>query len=72
MSGVPTPLIRDLCTLGNTTELLGVGSVTVYRLINEGELVRVKIGSRTFITRQSIDAYVERLVTSATPQAETA
>jgi excisionase family DNA binding protein len=46
----------------------GLGAVsrsTVYRLIDEGHLVRVKIGSRSYITTASIQAYVASLVNQA-------
>lgn len=39
----------------------GLGITTVYRLIAEGELVKVNIGRRAFVTRKSIEAYVDRL-----------
>ncbi|BCP11687.1 hypothetical protein MINTM020_37850 [Mycobacterium paraintracellulare] len=39
----------------------GVGLTTVYKLIANGELVKVNIGRRGFITRKSIEAYVDRL-----------
>ncbi|SHZ99820.1 Uncharacterised protein [Mycobacteroides abscessus subsp. abscessus] len=39
----------------------GIGLTKVYQLINDGELVKVNIGRRGFITRKSIEAYVDRL-----------
>ena len=39
----------------------GVCRTTVYKLVNDGELELVKIGRRSFITGQSLTAYVERL-----------
>ncbi|WP_237394300.1 helix-turn-helix domain-containing protein [Mycobacterium paraintracellulare] len=38
-----------------------MGLTTVYKLIANGELVKVNIGRRGFITRKSIEAYVDRL-----------
>lgn len=39
----------------------GVGITTVYKLIDAGELVKVNIGRRAFVTRTSIESYVDRL-----------
>jgi hypothetical protein len=39
----------------------GIGNTTVYDLVNRGELVKVNIGRRGFITAESIGAYVDRL-----------
>ena len=39
----------------------GIGITTVYKLVAEGELTKVNIGRRAFITRKSIEAYVDRL-----------
>lgn len=43
----------------------GISKVKLYELINAGELARVKIGRRSFITDQSLDAYLERLTGGA-------
>ncbi|MGK8466268.1 helix-turn-helix domain-containing protein [Nocardia cyriacigeorgica] len=39
----------------------GIGRVSLYRLINEGHLKRVKIGRRSFITEESINAYLAKI-----------
>lgn len=39
-------------------ELGGIGRTTLYRLIDEGHLVRANIGRRAFITGESITAYI--------------
>ncbi|AKQ07806.1 excise protein [Mycobacterium phage Kinbote] len=39
----------------------GIGRTTLYELIGRGDIKKVKIGARGFITRASIVAYVERL-----------
>ncbi|MCI4674787.1 helix-turn-helix domain-containing protein [Candidatus Mycolicibacterium alkanivorans] len=39
----------------------GIGHTTIYDLINRGELTKVNIGRRSFITAESIAAYVDRL-----------
>ena len=44
------------------SELGGIGRTTLYRLIEEGHLVRANIGRRAFITGDSIAAYIETIV----------
>lgn len=39
----------------------GIGRTTLYQLIEAGEIQRVKIGNRAFITARSLTDYVERL-----------
>lgn len=57
---------------GETTRLLlpydaaraalgGIGRTTLWELISRGELVRVNVGRRGFVTTKSIAAYVDRL-----------
>jgi len=55
--------IPDTCA-----ELGGVSRTTVYDLVNRGLLNKVNIGSRGFITSQSLTAYVESLSKATTPQ----
>ena len=43
----------------------GIGDTTYCQLINDGELVRVNIGRRSFVTAESLRAYVERLRSAA-------
>lgn len=49
------PIDEAMSTLGN------IGRTTFYGLIDAGEVQRVKIGRRAFITAQSLTAYVDRL-----------
>ena len=46
----------------NQPEIGGISRRQVYKLIDAGELQRVKIGARAFLVRKSIDAYIARLV----------
>lgn len=55
---VPIP---DTCS-----KLGGVSRTTIYDLVNRGELVKVNIGRRGFITGESLAAYVDRLSEAAT------
>ena len=43
----------------------GLGLTKTYDLVNRGDLVKVNIGSRGFITMKSIEAYVDRLSEAA-------
>lgn len=43
----------------------GIGHTTAYELSNRGELVKVNIGRRSFITAESLAAYVDRITTAA-------
>jgi uncharacterized Fe-S cluster-containing radical SAM superfamily enzyme len=52
------------------TELGGISRPSVYTLVNRGELVKVNVGRRGFITGDSLASYVDRLTTAAV--AETA
>jgi excisionase family DNA binding protein len=52
--------------VGSCAELGGVSRTTIYDLVNRGELVKVNIGRRGFITAESLGAYVERLSRAAT------
>ena len=58
-----TPLIHSITStqrrLGNT------GRTKIYDLINEGKLKKIKIGTRTFITDNSIRAYIRELENEA-------
>ena len=47
---------------GQARHLLGgIGTTTYHKLINEDQLERVHIGRRSFITAESLHAYVKRL-----------
>ena len=46
---------------GACSVLGGVSRTTVYHLVNHGQLKKVKIGRRGFITAKSLAAYVDRL-----------
>jgi hypothetical protein len=54
------PIQRICSALGD------VSRTTVYDLVNRGELVKVNIGRRGFITAKSLAAYVDRISEAAT------
>lgn len=47
----------------------GIGRTMIYELVKRGEIVKVNIGRRSFITSESLGAYVDRL-TAATAGGE--
>ena len=47
------------------SKLGGVSRTTIYELVTRGELVKVNIGRRGFITTESLVAYVDRLAEKA-------
>ena len=62
----PSTIERRLVPISGTqAHLGGVSRSTVYDLINQGYLKKVSIGRRSFITAESLDAYVESLVGGA-------
>lgn len=64
---ITTPDDRLLVPLPDVSiRLGGIGRSTVYNLIKSGDLVKVNIGTRGFITAKSIAAYVDRITAAAT------
>jgi hypothetical protein len=57
---------RLLSIIEARKELGGIGHTTMYDLIGRKELVKVNIGRRSFITAESLAAYVDRLSEAAT------
>lgn len=65
MSTAPTntaPVQRKLCTIPNTCEQLSISRSTLYQLIDDGTLRRVKVGARALIPQADIDAFIARLL----------
>lgn len=58
------PHVR-LVSIELAAELLGIGRTTVYDLVNRGELRSTKIGRRTLLAVDDIDAFVDRKLASA-------
>jgi hypothetical protein len=67
MDNDDTPKItKMLVSIPDTRKALGgIGRTTIYDLINRGELVKVNIGTRGFITAKSLAAYVDRITEAA-------
>jgi excisionase family DNA binding protein len=55
-------------TIDEAVVASGLGRTTIYELIKQGELPRVKVGSRTLIRRQDLEAMLERKLTSRPPE----
>jgi excisionase family DNA binding protein len=47
-------------TIPEVVAVSGLGRTTIYELIKQGELPRVKIGARTVIRRHDLEAMLER------------
>lgn len=47
-------------------QLGGIGRTTLHVLIVDGKLTRAQIGRRSFITQDSIDAYVQSILKEET------
>jgi hypothetical protein len=61
-----TPDDRLLVPINDTRRLLGnISRTTVYELVARGEIVKVNIGARGFITAKSLADYVDRLTAAA-------
>jgi excisionase family DNA binding protein len=55
----PEPIKPVTITVETYTQMFGLGRTTVFRLLSEGKLERVRIGRRTLITMASAEALIE-------------
>lgn len=46
--------------VNEVAEVLGLSRTTIYKLINLGELTRIKLGASTLISAESVDALLSR------------
>jgi hypothetical protein len=54
--------VKRLVSIPEARAVLGgIGHTTIYDLIKRGELLKVNIGRRGFVTSESLAAYVDRL-----------
>ena len=59
--------VKRLLSIPEARHLLGdIGHTTVYELIKRGEIIKVNIGRRGFITSESLEAYMDRLSKAST------
>jgi hypothetical protein len=56
---------RLLSIIEARKELGGIGHTTMYDLIKRREVVKVSIGRRSFITGESLAAYIDRITEAA-------
>lgn len=67
MQRIDTPTERLLVPYMEAMAALGgIGRTKFYDLVDGGELTKVNIGRRGFITAESLAAYVDRLKETAT------
>ena len=53
---------KRLLSIPKARHVLGdIGQTTLYELINRGDIIKVNIGRRGFVTEESLDAYIDRL-----------
>lgn len=65
-----SPPGRLLWSLPETMYALHIGESMLHKAIREGELQRVRIGARSFVTVDSVNAYLERRVAAERAAAE--
>ena len=53
--------IKGVRSVLEVMDLLGIGKTSVYREIKKGNLVAKKYGSRTLITEESIESFINSL-----------
>ncbi len=59
--------VKRLLPISEARKVLGgIGHTTVYELVKRGEIVKVNIGRRGFITSESLEAFLNRLSEAAT------
>jgi hypothetical protein len=56
-----TPNSR-LVPLPDVCDELDLGRTKVHELMNENKLTRVRIGARSYVTRDSLDSFVDSLI----------
>jgi excisionase family DNA binding protein len=52
-------------TVGEVADLLRVSSMTIYRLIKDGEMPAVRVGKSYRLREEDIDAYLAKRYTEA-------
>jgi excisionase family DNA binding protein len=52
---------RDLLTITEFCDVIGVGRTTAYALLKSGKLKALKIGRRTFIEKAAVEAWLSSL-----------
>lgn len=60
-----TNINRRLLNVDAAAAYLSVGKRTMQKLLASGEVLKVRIGSRTLIDQSDLDAYIERIKKSS-------
>jgi excisionase family DNA binding protein len=55
---------RVLITIEEAMDYLDISRAEIYRMINRGQIHRVKLGRRAFIHRDALEAFVHQLVST--------
>jgi excisionase family DNA binding protein len=58
----PKPIERKFASIPDVCEQLSISRSTLYQLIDDGALRRVKVGARALIPQVDVDAFVARLL----------
>lgn len=61
----PANIQRRLLTTDEAAHYLGIGRRTMQYLLRDGEVLKIRIGSRTLIDQTDLDEYVERIKRSS-------
>lgn len=56
-------------TVPDTRRMCGVGTTTVYKLLKEGRIRKLKVGTRTLVCGASLRSYLASLGASLAPAA---
>lgn len=51
---------RKTLKVNEVAQSLGLSRTTIYKLISQGELQRIKLGASTLIAAESVDALLQR------------
>lgn len=51
---------RKAYKVNEVAQALGLGRTTIYKLINRGDLRRIKVGATTLIAADSVEALLQR------------
>ena len=52
---------KQIVPIPDVMAALNCGRTKVYALIEDGQLVRVRLGSKAYVTRESLDALIANL-----------
>lgn len=59
------PVEKQLLSVGEFADAIGVGETTAKRLLQEGRVLSVRVGDRRLVPATAVNDYVARLVAEA-------